>query len=193
MPDTITVALDTNVFLQCKDLKELKKEDWAEITDANTIRALVPRTVVREVDKLKNDGREKRRSKRARAAYTLFAELALKEGGPSKIVRESNPKLEICLFPPADANRSRPSDLDLTYPDAKIVDETLAYQASHMNEDLRLITCDAGMALLGREHGLNVAIVPESWRLPPEKDETSKQLEELKRRLFALETREPVI
>src|SRR5258708_39593844 len=41
MPDTITVVLDTNVFLQCRDLKELKKEAWTEITDADTVRAEV--------------------------------------------------------------------------------------------------------------------------------------------------------
>jgi hypothetical protein len=44
--------LDTNVFLECKNLEDL---DWKNAVGADDIRLVVPMTVVNELDKLKND------------------------------------------------------------------------------------------------------------------------------------------
>jgi hypothetical protein len=62
--------LDSNLFLQCRELHELP---WNEIApDEKEILLAISRPVQREIDKLKHDGND-RRAKRARKANSLWA------------------------------------------------------------------------------------------------------------------------
>jgi hypothetical protein len=54
------------LFVVTPRVKDLDPAVWAEVTDESEISVVVARTAIREIDKLKNDGRERRRAKRAR-------------------------------------------------------------------------------------------------------------------------------
>jgi hypothetical protein len=51
--------LDTIVLVACRDLKDLDGLDWAPITREDEIHIIVPDTVNREIDKLKEDARSR--------------------------------------------------------------------------------------------------------------------------------------
>jgi PIN domain len=178
---------------QCFDLKNLTDQSWAEITNEKDISIVVPRTVIRQIDSLKNDGRERRRAKRARDAYRSLSRLALKAEGPHEVIRDSSPRLVLSVAFRLDPKRSKPADLDLESSDAKIVEETLVFIDQNPTAEVGLVSHDAGLLLLGREHGIQVFGVPESWFLPPEKDENSRQLENLEKRISLLEKKEPIV
>jgi predicted ribonuclease YlaK len=101
----ITLFVDTNVFLQCHDLKDLSPSAWDEVTGESEIFVVVARTVIREIDNLKNDGKE-RRAKRARRVYSFLSQLALKDGSPQEVIRESSPRLILSIAPPAQQRTS---------------------------------------------------------------------------------------
>src|SRR5258708_4622859 len=119
----ITLFIDTNVFVQCLDLKDLTPQAWAEVTGEGDISIVVPRTVIRQIDSLKNDGRERRRAKRARSAYSILSTLALKDETGQEVIREASPRIILSVAPPLNPTRSKPSNLDLESADAKIVEE----------------------------------------------------------------------
>jgi rRNA-processing protein FCF1 len=64
--------LDTNVFIQCLSLEELPWNDL--FPEKSEIQLVVPRVVIAELDRLKNDV-SARRSKRARYAASKFREM----------------------------------------------------------------------------------------------------------------------
>ena len=64
----LVFIVDTNLFLQFRDLQELP---WGDLSDEEDILLLIPQQVIRELDKLKYDV-NKRRSKRARQASSFI-------------------------------------------------------------------------------------------------------------------------
>src|SRR5260221_7173731 len=62
---------DTNIFLQCKALNELQ---WSDAIDADEIELLIGAPVQDEIDRLKNDGNQ-RRARRARDTNRLFRDV----------------------------------------------------------------------------------------------------------------------
>ena len=81
----ITLFVDTNVFLQChRDLKDLGPDAWAEVTCEEKITVVIARTVIREIDNLKNDGKERCGSSEPEEPIRFFSQLALKDGSPQE-------------------------------------------------------------------------------------------------------------
>jgi rRNA-processing protein FCF1 len=54
-----TCLIDTNVLVACRDLEDLDGFDSAPITREDEIHIIVPDTVNREIDKLKENGRSR--------------------------------------------------------------------------------------------------------------------------------------
>ncbi len=64
--------LDTNIFLQCKDVDKLR---WNEVAgNEDEILLLIPTPVEKEINNLKQDG-NRRRSKRARIANSMMRDV----------------------------------------------------------------------------------------------------------------------
>jgi hypothetical protein len=70
----MTLFVDSNFFLQCKKYDQLP---WQNLTDQNCITILISSPVLKEIDKLKNDGNSRRssRSSRSREATALFRKM----------------------------------------------------------------------------------------------------------------------
>lgn len=186
-----TFFIDTNVLVACRDVKDLDQQAWAPITQDPDIHLIVPHTVNREIDKLKEDGRARRRASRARLANTLIKELALTDS--SKVVRVANPKISIALAPVFNRRHAAIADFELDNEDSRIVAEAKIFLHEHPNVPMALISHDGGTIQLAKVYGVPIHNVPDNWLLEPENDEASRRVQELEKRLKQYEKQEPIL
>lgn len=179
--------LDTNIFLQCRDLKDLP---WNEVADGDYLQLLIPRVVEEEIDKQKSEGNT-RRGKRARNASALFREIVLSEE-PAYVLRASNPRVEIS-FPDIDLSGSQNIDLDLTRPDNRIINEVYIYKSKTPDTTVELLTNDTYPIRMCKKLGIGFIIVPDGWILPPEPDARDKKIAEIERKIAKIESAYPQI
>jgi hypothetical protein len=184
-------VIDTNALVSCRDLKDLDKKEWASITQEDEIHIIVPHTVNREIDKLKEDGRARRRADRARMANTLLKELAI-TGGP-KVIRAANPKISISLAPVFNKKHPEIAEFDLDSEDARIVAESKILMYENPGLAIGLITHDGGVFQLAKVYGVPVHDIPKDWLLGPEPDEPARRVHDLERRLKRYENQEPIL
>jgi hypothetical protein len=179
--------LDTNVFLQCRDLKDLP---WKDVAEGHDLRLFIPRTVQEEIDRQKGEGNS-RRGKRARSASTLFRQIIL---SPELCVtlKEENPRVEVS-FPETAATNSPNDRLDLTRPDDRIIAEIISYKEKYPTEMVYFLTHDTNPLLTCRRLGVPFQIVPDDWLLSPEPDPRDKKIKELEAKLTKLEKLYPAI
>ena len=88
---TLYLFADSNLFLHYKPLNQI---DWSTLSDFDDIEVVVCRTVQREIDALK-DGREGRRSDRARRVASTLLEIA--QHGPQEH-RAASPRVVLNLY-----------------------------------------------------------------------------------------------
>jgi hypothetical protein len=178
--------LDTNCFLQ---LKELRSLPWAELDELELL-LLVPRVVQQELDRLKQDGKG-RRSSRARGASSFLRQVVQSQNA-TMVIRDADPRVEVGFPPPASFSMP-PTTLDTTYSDNRLVAEVLAYSSSHPTEKVCLLTADIGPMLTARDHSIPCKEVPETWFLDPEPDERDRKVQELRQQLEFLKRTYPEI
>jgi predicted nucleic acid-binding protein len=181
-----TLFIDTNVLLQCRDLKELA---WQEIADGEDILMLISSPVQGEIDHLKHDGNT-RRARRARKANSFIRQLILKE--PARIILRESCRVEAARLPAMGKLQEHPL-LDLSRTDDRIIAEAMRYRDCHQNENVALLTHDTQPLGTAKDCGLPVVVVPDSWLLEPEPDERDKKIVDLESRVRNLEHRTPDI
>ena len=82
--------VDTNLFLQCRPLKQL---DWSPWGTFDEVRLIVSKPILRELDYRKNKGND-RAGQRARAASAMLRQTL---SDKHMIVRPSNPRVVLCV------------------------------------------------------------------------------------------------
>lgn len=180
--------LDTNIFIQCKDLKLLP---WGEICNNDCLLLLIPRAVQEEIDRQKQDGNS-RRAKRARKANSLIRDIILSE--ETKItIRESNPLVELSFTPAEKLNCELPDFLDATRPDDRIIAEIINYKQINPRKHVAIITHDTNPLLTAKRCKIDYHIIPDEWLLPPEPDAKDKIISALEKQLKELKNNYPVI
>jgi hypothetical protein len=178
--------VDTNLFLQCRDLPEIP---WSTISAGDTVELVVPRAVQIEIDRLKSDGNS-RRAKRARLANSYFRQILL-ASDERLIVRDANPRVEITLAPLVGTSTYSGWDLDPSKPDDSIIIELMAYRKS--NADAALLSHDTYPLLIAKRLSLPFVAIPDEWLLGPESDDRDKKLHGLETRIARLEKASPII
>lgn len=180
--------LDTNIFLQCRELKQLP---WEEIAEGENLLLLIPRPVQEEIDKLKQDGNS-RRAQRSRKASSFMRALVLSENSIA-LIRDADPKIEVTFTPLLDPKRRLVPILDLTKTDDRIIEEVIAYSEEHPDVDVALLTHDTNPLLTAKRCGLKYIVIPDNWLLAPEPDPRDKKVTELERKIQQLEKSVPMI
>ena len=181
-------SVDANFIIQCKQPSEL---NWRDVTPADDIILLVTRTVQHEIDRLKQDGNS-RRSRKARTFSSLMREMIGAEGFES-VAKERAPTVRYRLAPRLDPNRTKPPELDLSVPDDRLVEETLAASAVEGLENVSILTHDTGPQLTALHSGVPFVSIPDSWLLEPEPSAATKSVNALERRISLLERSVPEI
>ena len=184
--DPFYVLPDTNLFLQARALKELP---WNELAHNRDIIILVPRTVQKELSRLKSDGNS-RRARRARTATTLLLKAA-QATKHTTTIRERDPRVTLRLPIPTKPC-VLPDDLDLTNPDDQIIAEALTFHAQNPNNEAVILTGDTDQIVNATHHHIPYRTIPEHWLLPPEPDERDKRISELEREIRALRGRHQI-
>ena len=183
---TLFLFPDTNVFIQCKPLKEL---DWSEWSDFTEVHLVVSRPVQREIDNQKNRGNN-RTANRARATYRIFREII--EGRPShKVIQDSRPLVKLYFQGPNLPSPALKDRLDYSKPDDEIVGHLHSFIQNNPGAEARLLTHDSGPMMTASALDLPAILVKDEWLLPPESNELEKENTRLQNRVIELEKTEP--
>ena len=180
----IHLFADSNLFLQCKPLREI---DWPQLGDFGDIEVIVCRTVQREIDTLKN-GRAGRCSDRARKAASTFLEIA--QHGPEE-QRAASPRVLLRLDRTLQPKRDLAAQLDYNQNDDCIIGYLAQSRAENPSVDARLLTGDSGPILTADSLGIPYLHTPDDWSLAPEKDDKDRKIQELTQQLKELQAQEP--
>jgi len=184
----IVIFPDTNLFLQYKDLKELK---WDEITDAQEICLLISRGVQKEIDEHKRS-ESRRRAKRAKKTYSLFREV-LQHPNDRLVIIESSPRLELTLSRITIEKELINCSLDLDHPDDQLVGEAIQYLHENSEVNVLVLSNDTRPISSAKHCGVPCKFIPDSWLLAPEPDEQDKKINELERKIKELKNEYPQI
>lgn len=177
-----TLFVDTNMFLQCRDLKDLP---WEQIAGSNDLLLLIPRVVLKQIDRLKHDGNS-RRARRARIATSFTRQIVLTEGS-IVIIRSHDPKVTISFPPPYTLRDIETNGLDLSNEDDLIIAEALAYKAENPCDEVAIITHDTNPILTAKRLGLAYIVIPDDWLVQPEPDPRDKRIAQLEQKVKELE------
>ena len=177
---------DTNVFIQCKPLKQL---DWSEWQGFSEIHLLVSRPVQREIDDQKDRGNN-RVAKRARTTYRLFRKLI--DGRlECEVIRSSIPVVKLYLEGPSRPSPELEDTLDYSKADDQILGCLYKFRQDNQGADARLLTYDGGPMMTAYSLGIPYVAVKDDWLLDPENNELESENARLKERITQLERTEP--
>ena len=176
---------DTNIFLQCRPLEQVS---WSVLGEWDQIEIMLTRPVVQEIDRQKGMGNG-RKAKRARKVSSLIGKL-LEAEDERQTLRE-RPLVQLCLRQKLKPDEPPSEDLNYEEQDDKLVGIALGFQKSHPDAEVRLLSYDTGPMASAKVVGLKYLTVPEEWLLPPETDDSEKQINALKATIAKLERSEP--
>ncbi|XQA66818.1 PIN domain-containing protein [Xanthomonas sacchari] len=177
-------APDTNFFLQAKTAEQLP---WQDLTDAVRVELFLLDEVMGELDRHKANGN----TRPARRARDVFAKLdpLIDDELEELVVKESGPQVVWRLAPFLDSGRTKPTVLDLSTADGRIVEQAVALQ--QMLGDLAFLSNDRLPRRMAKAVGLSHQKIPDSWLLDPETDDRDKEIAKLKDELRTWSKRSP--
>ena len=175
---------DTNLFIQCRSLKEL---DWSEWADFEEVHLIICHTVQREIDQQKHR-RNGRVAQRARKTSSLFRSIVEKD---HSLIREKCPQVKLMLESSSVPSPELKDRLDYDKPDDEIVGFLHQYKQQHPEADVRLLTHDTGPMMTARSLNLPFVKIEDAWLLPPESNETERENRHLKEEITRLKKAEP--
>ena len=187
MTENLYLFIDTNLFVQCKDLSTL---DWSEWRDFAEVHLIVSLPVQREIDRQKMRGND-RVGRRARKTYSsLFRPIATGEKG-CELVKEVEPRVKLILEAPSRPDPELADSLDYSKPDDEIIGCLSRFVKEHPCLDVRLLTHDTGPMMIARGLGLPVAPIKEDWILTPENSNAEREVLRLQEEVSQLKKAEP--
>ncbi|MPV71510.1 PIN domain-containing protein [Burkholderia sp. BE17] len=176
---------DTNFFLQCLDFQTI---DWSLVTADSNVTIAVPRAVQREIDRHK-DGGNARRAPRARKAWSLFAQVI--DSDDNRIITTIRNFTVIVELLMSRINAEDFPELDLQNSDDQIVAEALWLKRQQSSVQVTFLSDDTAALVTAKSQLLPFQRLPAEWKLPPEKDERDKTIEELRKTVSRLSSQHP--
>ena len=177
---------DTNLFIQCKQIRDL---DWSEWSEFSEIHLIVCRPVTREIDDQKNRGNG-RVAQRARSTYKLFSPLAEDEQD-FLVINDSAPTVKLMLEGLGQPSPELKEVLNYSKTDDQIVGCLHRFRHENPDVDARLLSHDRGPMMAARSLGLPRVPIKESWLLPSEPNEAEREINRLLKQVAQLEKEEP--
>ena len=175
---------DTNFFEQCNPADQL---DWTAWNAFDEIHLLVARPVQREIDKHKNQGKE-RVAKKAAATAKLFRQVLESQEG-FIILKSGKPVIKLFIRNELKSDSSVAHLIDENAPDDQLV--SIAYSHAQTASDVRVLTHDTGPMATAKMLGLAYETIPDTWRLKPEQGATQKEIAKLNEEIARLKKAEP--
>ena len=176
--------VDTNLFLQCRPLKQL---DWSPWGTFDEVRLIVSKPILRELDYRKNKGND-RAGQRARAASAMLRQTL---SDKHMIVRSSNPRVVLCVELDHQYSKDLEDRLDYQERDDQLIGTAYEFARRNKSCAVRLLTHDTTPMFTARSVDLPADLILDAWLLPPETTETEKELASLKAENARLRKAEP--
>jgi hypothetical protein len=186
-PETIAVFVDTNSFIQARDLKDLA---WRTMFPGvrRVIICVVP-VVVDELDQQKN-GRNQRVRDRARKALKMIKDASRAQDMTIKLKTSADFTVVLRLADPDRIDWSKHQKLDSARPDDNLVAEALE---TAIDAPKVLLSHDTGPLIRARRCALDARELPIDWLLQDTADEDAREIARLKRENETLRNRHPSI
>ena len=181
---TLHLFPDTNLFIQCRPLREI---EWSKYSDFDHVEIIVCRAVQREIDRLK-DGPNRRPNRRARKTASMLR--AVLDNGPMEICA-SSPRVSLALGAATVPHPALSEQLDYNEVDDQVVGYAALYEENNRGVDVRVLTGDTGMMFTARQVGIAYEPLEDAWRLLPERDDRDREIEQLNREVATLRAKEP--
>ena len=181
---TLHLFPDTNLFIQCRPLKEIK---WSKYSEFDHVEIIVCRAVQREIDRLK-DGPNRRPNRRARKTASMLR--AVLDNGPMEICA-SSPRVSLALGTATVPHSALSEQLDYNEIDDQVVGYAALYEETNRGVEVRVLTGDTGMMVTARQVGIAYEPLDDAWRLLPERDDRDRKIEQLNREVATLRAKEP--
>jgi hypothetical protein len=159
--------LDTNMLLHYPLPDQV---DWPDLMKSKEVTIVLAPVVFRELNRHKDKPDSRRLRDRAATVLRWFDTFV---DDPTRLLRESVSLLLLPADPTIDFAANRLSrDLN----DDWLLASILEFQAEFPQKKTVFVTEDRGLKVKAIGHGLNVARLPETLRLPDEPDEIEKNL-----------------
>jgi hypothetical protein len=145
MADTVTVFLDTNIYLHYQMFDQI---NWLDVLQAKSVCIVVPPTTIRELNRVKDASPQPHLRRRAGKVQKLFLELFLKSDSGAVVLREG---VKILFHPEEPLIDFAAHHLSRDVQDDLLMASIIAYREEHDGEeDVRLVTADAGVLMMGK-------------------------------------------
>lgn len=178
------VYIDTNIFIQLRDLKDLP---WDDVFPVGWIEIVVAPVVIEELDKIKNE-RDGRKRDRSRAALKLIKQASSQDEMRLEL-RAASPRLTFRIAHTERINWADYSKLDPTRRD----DQLIAAAVTDPAANVCLLSHDTGPIIRARLHGLKAYDAPDEWLLPEVTATDVQEKANLKRELEAARATKPTL
>ena len=179
---------DTNLFIQCKDLKDLP---WGDLGDFDDIELIVSRPVQKEIDRQKAGGNS-RLGRRARKTAGLLREVIANNLVPITI-REKRPRVTLALRVDLRADPDLAQALDYNEPDDVLVGTAHNFLRGGVAGQVAVLTDDGGALASAVSTGTPHVAIPETWLLQAEDGKGEKDLKAAQAEIARLRQTEPEI
>jgi hypothetical protein len=163
--------------------------DWIEYSTFDHVELLITRPVQAELDNQKGKG-SGRLANRARKASSLIRDLLL-SNDDFLIVREHSPKVTIRIRQDLLPDEALKSVLDYGERDDQLVGVTSSLKQEVPDSHVALLTHDTGPMASAKMIGLSFKVIPDTWLIPPEQDESEKRTNALLAELNKYKNSEP--
>lgn len=184
---TLYFLPDTNLFIQCRQLKDL---DWTVWKGYDAIDLLVTPPVQREIDKQKSNGKG-RVQKRAREASSLFREV-IRSQENALVIRDSNPRVTLRLRLDCAPDSDLTAQLDYQERDDQLVGTLSAFLKNNPDLTAELLTDDTGPMAKANMVKVPWKSIPEHWLLEPEGTNEEKRIHALETEITRLKNAGPL-
>jgi len=188
MTSKVFLFPDTNLFIQCKPLRELDWSAWAEFDEVELI---VSRPVQAEIDRQKGGGNN-RLARRARATAGMLRDIVLSQEDYRE-VRGSKPLVRLYVRLDLKRDETLANDIDYSERDDQLVGISALFQKNNPASDVRILTHDFGPMATAKTVGVKFDEIPDAWLLVPEPDEAEKRINALQAQLLRLQKAEPAV
>jgi hypothetical protein len=175
--------LDTNIFLQFKTFDEI---DWPKELGVDAVCLVVPKRVIKELDKHKHDPQSDRRRKRARVILKKIKQYADTENG---FVRKNTTILTQTTMPARKWLEEHDYDVDDN--DDCIIAAAHLFIQEHPDKSVILFNDDTGAYLKAKDNGIKVVEPSDNLSLPDEPDPLQKIYQEVRSELQQMKNAQP--
>ena len=180
---------DTNFFFECRKASDLPWHELPGVAQNEEIQLIIPAAVVTEIERHKSKGNS-RAAKRARDASALLRK-ALESQDHRTEIRGANPRVTVEIPSPTKVDFSPFPNLDPGRADHQIAAEYAARLKD--NPELTVLSDDTLLVVALHSLRFDPVLIPENWKLAPEKDERDDKIDELQQELRTFKQNVPEI